>query len=104
MWVPTLGCGVLDGDKKSKSKKGHKPEEKKKMHFELSPLKVWIALWTVNTYLEFQVNIFSDDCGISECQSFADTDHSDDAKAIATPWISPENRRATKGLDISHTI
>ena len=29
------------------------------MHFELSPLIVWIALWIVNTYTEFQVNIFS---------------------------------------------
>ena len=27
------------------------------MHFELAPL-VWIALWIVNTYSEFQVNIF----------------------------------------------
>ena len=32
---------------------------KTKMHFELSPLILWIALWIVNTYSEFQVNIFS---------------------------------------------
>ena len=36
---------------------GH--NSKKKMQFELSPLTVWIALWTVNTYSDFQVNIFN---------------------------------------------
>ena len=44
-------------DKKSMSKKGHNSE--KKMHFELSPVIVWIALWIVDTYFEFHVNIFS---------------------------------------------
>ena len=34
--------------------------KKKKMHFELSPLIVWIALWIVNTYSKFQVNTFTD--------------------------------------------
>ena len=29
------------------------------MHFERSPLIVWIALWKVNTYSEFQVNILN---------------------------------------------
>ena len=42
--------------KKSKSKKGHNSI---KMHFELSPLTVWIALGIVNTYSESQVNIFN---------------------------------------------
>ena len=31
------------------------------MHFELSPLVVWIALWIVNTSSKFQVNIFSNE-------------------------------------------
>ena len=29
------------------------------MHFDLSLLIVWIAFWIVNTYSEFQVNIFN---------------------------------------------
>ena len=37
----------------SKSKTGHN-SEKKNMHFELSPLLVWIALWIVNMYCQFQ--------------------------------------------------
>ena len=36
------------------------------MHFELSPLIVWIALWIVNKYFEFQVNIFSNDRDITK--------------------------------------
>ena len=40
---------------KSKSKKGCNSE--KEMHFELSPLTVWIALWIVKTYSKFQVKI-----------------------------------------------
>ena len=53
----------------SKSKKGVN-SEKKIMHFELSPLIVWIALWIVNTYSEFQVYIFGNDRDITKCQSF----------------------------------
>ena len=41
-----------------KLEKGYS-SEKKKMYFELFPLKVWTALWIVNTYFEFQVSIFS---------------------------------------------
>ena len=52
-----MGC--LIEVENTKSKKVHNSEKKKKMHFELSPLIVWIALWIVNTYSEFQVNIFS---------------------------------------------
>ena len=48
-----VGCLIVD--KRFKSKKGHNSE---KMHFELSPLIVWIAVWLVNAYSEFQVNIF----------------------------------------------
>ena len=51
-----LAVVSLIEDKKSKMKKGHNSE---KMHFELSPLIVWIALWAVNTYSEFQENIFN---------------------------------------------
>ena len=60
--------GYLIEDKKSKSKKTHNSE--KKMHFELSPLIVWIALWIVNTYSEFQVNIFSNNRDMTKCQRF----------------------------------
>ena len=59
--------GCLIEDKKSKLKKGHNSE---KMHFELSSLIVWITLWIVNTYSEFQVNIFSNNRDITKCQSF----------------------------------
>ena len=52
-------------DKNSKLKKGHNSE--KKMHFELSLLKVWIALWIVYTYSKFQVHIFSNNRDITEC-------------------------------------
>ena len=38
------------------------------MHFELSPLIIWIALWIVNTYSKFQVNIFSNKRNITKCQ------------------------------------
>ena len=43
------------------------------MHFEVSPLIVWIALWIVKTYSEFQVNIFSNIRDITKCQSFCTT-------------------------------
>ena len=45
-------------------------KKKKKMHFELSPLIVWIALWIVNTYFDFQINIFGNDRDITKCKSF----------------------------------
>ena len=62
MRVPKLSCRVLVRGKKSKPKKGHNSEKnkkKKKTQFELSPLIVCIALWIVNTYSEYQENIFS---------------------------------------------
>ena len=40
------------------------------MHSELSPLIVWIAVWIVNTYSKFQVNIFSNNRDIAKCQRF----------------------------------
>ena len=65
---PRLAVGCLIEDKKSKSKRGNNSENK--MHFELSPLIVWIALWIVNTFAEFQVNIFSGNRDIAKWQSF----------------------------------
>ena len=43
------------------------------MHVELSPLIVWIAPWILNTYSEFQLNIFSNNRDIKTCQSFRTT-------------------------------
>ena len=45
----------------------------KKMHFESSRLIVWIALWIVNTYFQFQGNVFSNNRDITNCQSFCTT-------------------------------
>ena len=49
------------------------------LHFKLSPLMIWIALWIVNKYSEFTVNIFSNIRDITKCLSFL---HDDDANAI----------------------
>ena len=46
-WCQHSAAGCLVEDKKFKWKKGH--NSVKYMHFELSPLIVWIALWMVNT-------------------------------------------------------
>ena len=57
------------------------------MHFELSPLIVWIPVWIVNTYSKFQVKIFSNNRDI-KFQSFWMTKTTmipDNAKAIAIP-------------------
>ena len=63
----TVGCFVED--KKSKSKKGHNSEKTAFSDKDaLSPLIVWIALWIVNTYSKFQVNIFSNNRDITQCQ------------------------------------
>ena len=59
-------------NKKSESKKGHNSEKKKK-HFELSPVIVWIALWIVSTYSDFQVNILCNYRDITKWQSFCMT-------------------------------
>ena len=56
------------------------------MHFELSPLIVWIALLIVNTFSEFQVNIFGNNGDITKCQ-FLHTNDNNNAKAIAIPWV-----------------
>ena len=67
-----LAVGCLTGDKRDKSKKGHNSEGKK-MHSELTPSIAWIALWIVNTYFQFQVNILSNNRGITKCHSFCMT-------------------------------
>ena len=61
------------------------------MHFECYLLIVWIALWIVNTYSEFQLNIFHNNRDITKCQS-------DDGKAIAIPRVFSENSEANKAL------
>ena len=67
------------------------------MHFELSPLIVWIALWMVNTYSKFQINIFSNHRDVTKCQSFCTTvTVNDDAKAIAISSVFSENSQAKK--------
>ena len=66
------------------------------MHFELSPLIVWIALWIVNTNYEFQINIFNNNTDIAKCQRFCMTTDNDDVKAIAIPRVFHENSRAKK--------
>ena len=65
------------------------------MYFEWSPLIVWIALWMVNTYSKYQVNIFSNNRDITKCHSFCMTmttdNDNDDVKAIPIPWVFSEN-------------
>ena len=65
------------------------------MHVELSTLMVWIALWIVNTYSEFQGNIFSSKQDITNVKIFAAADNdNDDTKAIAIPQVFSENSQA----------
>ena len=66
------------------------------MHFELFLLIVWIALWIVNIYSEFKVNIISNNRDITKCQSFCTTmmPDNDDDKALAIPQVFSENSQA----------
>ena len=57
------------------------------MHFELSPLIVRIDFCIVNTYSEFQVNIFTNKQDITKYHKFL---HDDD-KAIAIPQVFSKN-------------
>ena len=52
------------------------------MHFEWSPLKLWINLWIVNTYSEFKVNISSSSKDIEKCQSFSKSKKGRNSKKI----------------------
>ena len=67
---------------------------------------VWIALWIVNTYSEFQVNIFNNNRDITRCQSLNannNNDDNDDANAIAIPHVFSENSQA-KNADQGHFL
>ena len=55
------------------------------MHFELSPMIVWIALWIVNAHSVQQVNIFSNKL------RNVNNDDNNDAKAIVIPRVFSEN-------------
>ena len=69
------------------------------MHFELSPSIIWPALWIVNTYTVFQVNIFSNETDIKKMSKFLHhNDDNGDAKAEAIPEVFPGNSRAINGL------
>ena len=61
------------------------------MNFELSLLKVWIALQIVNTYSEFQVNIFCNNRDYYKMSKFL---HDADAKAIVILRVFSENSQA----------
>ena len=63
------------------------------MHFELYSLIVWIALLTVNTYLEFHVNMFNNKRYYKMLKFLHDDDN---AKALAIPWLLSENNQAKK--------
>ena len=57
--------GCLTEDKKSKLKKGHNSV---KNAFSIISLDNMDCFWIVNTFFEFQVNIFSDNRDITKCQ------------------------------------
>ena len=98
--IPEFKVNIFVGkiSKMSTSKKGHNSE--KKMHFELSPLIVWISLWIVNTYSEFQVNILSNK-RYYKMSKYLHAD--DDAQAVAKYLVfSPKNSRANKMNFMNH--
>ena len=57
------------------------------MKLELSPLFVYIPLFIVNVYFEFQVYIFCNGRDMTKCQFLH---HINDAKAIAIPRVTAE--------------
>ena len=70
------------------------------MQVKLSPLIVRIALWIVNTYIEFQINIFNNNKDITKCHSSLHAnDDNDNAKAIAIPRGFSENNRAKNTVE-----
>ena len=66
------------------------------MHFELSPLIVWIALWIVDKYAEFQVNISSNNGYITKCLSFCTTPTS-----TTTPRLKQDIRFSPKTAELT---
>ena len=86
--------------KRIKSLSGKRGIVLSKMHFELSPLIVWIALWIVIAYSKFEVNIFSN---YKMSYNDDDADDNDDAMAITIPRVFSENSR-TKDVRIDTTF
>ena len=80
--------------KSPKSKKGHNSE---KMHFELSPLIIWISLWIVNTYSEFQVHIFCNNRDITKCQKFSQNSNGN-AVALKTAKLTRADTNPASSL------
>ena len=73
------------------------------MHFELSPLIVWITLWIVKKYSESQVNILSNNRHYKMSQ-FSHNKDTDETKAIAIPpFFFSENTRAKNKFTL-HTL
>ena len=72
------------------------------MHLELFPLIVWIALWIINTYSKFEVNIFSNKKRYYKMSKIlhAATDNNASTKAIAIPRVFYENSRAKNNAKI----
>ena len=66
--------------------------------FKLSPLIVWIALWIVNKYSKFQINIFSNK-RYYKMSKFLHDDNNDDARAIAIPRVFSENSQAKNAAE-----
>ena len=56
-----------------------------------------IALSIVNTYSEFQVNIFSNNRDIYKISQFLHNNDNDDTKAISIPWVLSRNSQAKNG-------
>ena len=61
------------------------------MHFELFPLIVWIALWIVNAYSKFQVNISNNNRDIANSN---DHSNNNNVKTVAITQVFSENSRA----------
>ena len=59
----TLGCRCLIVEK---NLSGKRSIIRKKMHLQLSPLIVWIALVMVNTHAKFQANIFNNKMSVKQ--------------------------------------
>ena len=76
------------------------------MHFELSSLIVWIALWIVNTYSEFLVHILSNNGDIKKCHRFCTTTTTttDNDDAIAICRVFYKNSRVMRTWPIRSCV
>ena len=97
-WCKRSAVRCLIEDKKCKSKKRGIILEK--LHFELPPLIASIAVWIVNTYSEFQQNIFSKK-RYYKMSNVQENKHNDDSKAIAIPLVFSKNGRAKDQICLS---